>query len=109
MKNVVIWVIKTQFVPHRKYITVTKIIFPSVLQLLFNAKVVPSSPIIVPLMMETIRSSEKLVLTQPHGVISQQTAFFGTYKVQTVINNRRSKTFVISSVQEQMAMEAVAF
>jgi hypothetical protein len=41
-----------------------------------SAKVVPSFPILVILMMETICSSETSVLTRPRGVTFQKTAFF---------------------------------
>jgi hypothetical protein len=37
---------------------------------------VPSSPILVTLMMETLRSSETSFLQEPHGVTSQKTAIF---------------------------------
>jgi hypothetical protein len=40
------------------------------------ANVVPSSPILVTLMIEETRTLEKLVHTKPHGVIYQKTAFF---------------------------------
>jgi hypothetical protein len=46
----------------------------SVRRLLVTANVVPSSPIIVTLMMEALSSSETLV--EPHGVTSQKTPFF---------------------------------
>jgi hypothetical protein len=39
-------------------------------------KLVPSTPIVVTLMMETLRSSATSVLKEPHGVTSQKTAFF---------------------------------
>jgi hypothetical protein len=41
-----------------------------------TANVVLSSPILVTLMMEVTRSSEILVLTEPHDITSQKTAFF---------------------------------
>jgi hypothetical protein len=41
-----------------------------------TSNVVLSSPILVTLMMEAIRSSETFYLQEPHGVISQMTAFF---------------------------------
>jgi hypothetical protein len=49
----------------------------SVRQLLVTANVVPSSPILVTLMMEALSSSETSALTEPHGVTSQKTTFFG--------------------------------
>jgi hypothetical protein len=45
-------------------------------QLPVTAKVVPSLPILVTLMMEALCSSEKSVLKGPHGITSQKTAFF---------------------------------
>jgi hypothetical protein len=39
-------------------------------------KVVPSSTILVTLMLEGLRSSEAPVLKEPHGVTYQKTAFF---------------------------------
>jgi hypothetical protein len=54
-----------------------------VLRLLVTANVVPSSPILVTLMMEAIRSSETRFLQEPHGVTSQKTAFF----IVTVVNS----------------------
>jgi hypothetical protein len=57
-------------------LAVTNIIFlRSVLRLIVIANV-PSSPILVPLMMEALLSSERSVLTRPHGVTSQNTPFF---------------------------------
>jgi hypothetical protein len=48
----------------------------SVLRLLVTANVVPSSPILVTLMLEVIRSSENKFLQESHGVTSWKTAFF---------------------------------
>jgi hypothetical protein len=52
------------------------LIFRSVHRLLDTANVVPSSPILVALMMEKLRSSETSVLTRAIGVTSQKTAFY---------------------------------
>jgi hypothetical protein len=38
--------------------------------------VVPSSPILVTLMMEALSSSKRRFLQEPHGVIPQKTPFF---------------------------------
>jgi hypothetical protein len=54
----------------------------SVLQMLVIANV-PSPSILVNLMMEAIRSSETSVLTEPHVVSSQNTAFFIVTAVKT--------------------------
>jgi hypothetical protein len=54
-----------------------------VLQLLVTADVVPSSAILINLMMEAIRSSERFVLIRAHGVISQMTTFFIVTAVKT--------------------------
>jgi hypothetical protein len=48
----------------------------SVRRLLVTASVVPSSPILVTLMKEALRSSDTSVLQEPHGVTSQKTPFF---------------------------------
>jgi hypothetical protein len=48
----------------------------SVRLLLVTTNVVPSSPILVTLMMETLRSSETRFLQVTHGVTSQKTPFF---------------------------------
>jgi hypothetical protein len=42
-----------------------------VILLLVTANVVPSSPILITLMMEAIRSSETSALTEPYGATSQ--------------------------------------
>jgi hypothetical protein len=49
----------------------------SVRRLLAATCVVPSSPILVTLMKEALRSSETSVLQEPYGVTSQKTPFFG--------------------------------
>jgi hypothetical protein len=99
MKNVVFWDIKPQFVLHRRHITsplqspagqcyvrfevftavtMENVVFcissqrPSVASYSY----VPSSPILVTLMMEALSSSETSFLQEPHGVTSQKTAFF---------------------------------
>jgi hypothetical protein len=88
MKTAFFWDIKTQFVPHRKhYISATEpsrlilcevwgflggdyverghlAFLSSLLRLLVTANVVPSSPILVALMMEAISSYERSVLTR---------------------------------------------
>jgi hypothetical protein len=46
-----------------------------VLELLVTANV-PSSPVLVTLMMETILLSRTLVFKQPHGITSKKMAFF---------------------------------
>jgi hypothetical protein len=60
-----------------------------VLQLLVTAKIVPSSPILVTLTMEEIRSPETSVLKEPHGATSQKTAFYIDTDVKTsnIINS----------------------
>jgi hypothetical protein len=40
------------------------------------ANIVPSSPILVTLMMEALRSSEYQFLQEPQGVITQKAGFF---------------------------------
>jgi hypothetical protein len=45
-------------------------------RLLVTASVVPSSPILVTLMMEALSSSEISVLKEPHGVRCPKTPFF---------------------------------
>jgi hypothetical protein len=53
------------------------------LQLLVTTNVVPSSPILVTLMMEAIHSSETRFLQGPRGATSHQTAFFIVTAVKT--------------------------
>jgi hypothetical protein len=55
----------------------------SVLQLLVSVNVVPSSPILVTLMMEAICSSEWTVLKEPRGVTPQKTAFLMVTIIKT--------------------------
>jgi hypothetical protein len=50
--------------------TMIFLLFFCVLQLLVTANVVPSSPILVTLMMEAIRSSKMWSLQKPHGITS---------------------------------------
>jgi hypothetical protein len=53
----------------------TLVFLHRVLLLLVTANV-PSSPILLTLMLEVIRSAESLAVKKPHGVISQETKFF---------------------------------
>jgi hypothetical protein len=103
MKNVVVWAIKTQFVPHRRHITslletgqlmLCKIwgfhgddceechllgcyfVFRCSVRRLIVTANVPSSPILVTLMMELLVPPKCWFLQEPHGVTSQKTAFF---------------------------------
>jgi hypothetical protein len=55
----------------------------SVLWLLVTANVVPSLPILVTLMIETICSSETRFLQEPHGAASQKRKFFLVTTVKT--------------------------
>jgi hypothetical protein len=55
----------------------------SVFRLLVTDNVVPSSPILVTLMMEALGSLETSVLKEPHGVTSQKTAFVTVTAVKT--------------------------
>jgi hypothetical protein len=55
----------------------------SVRRLIVTGNVVHSLPILVTLMMEALRSSETSSLQEPHGVISQETAFFTATGVKT--------------------------
>jgi acetylglutamate synthase len=68
---------------------------------LLTVNVLPSSPILVTLMMEALSSSETSVLQEPHGVTSQKTSFFGmqpnfqycsgaTLRICTVLRNPHS-------------------
>jgi hypothetical protein len=93
MKNVIFWGLKSQFVPHRRHITsplqspagsryVRFEVFKAatmkntafcdvttcdVFRLLVTANGVPSTPILVSLMMEAIYSSQTLVPTRAMG------------------------------------------
>jgi hypothetical protein len=53
--------------------------FCSVNRLLVDANAVPSSPILVTLMMEALQISETRFLQGPHGVTSQKTAFLKNF------------------------------
>jgi hypothetical protein len=48
-----------------------------------SASVVPSSPILVTLMKEALRSPKRRLLREPHGVTSQKTPFFTVNAVKT--------------------------
>jgi hypothetical protein len=48
----------------------------SLLEFLVTANVVPSSPVLVILMMQAIRSSETSALQEPHSITFHKTAFF---------------------------------
>jgi hypothetical protein len=50
---------------------------------LVTANVVPSSPILVTLMMGALRSSKRRLLQEPHGVTSQKMQFFIVTAVKT--------------------------
>jgi hypothetical protein len=73
-------------------IKVTKIgelgtlVVTSVLRLLVTANVVPSSPILVTLMMEALSPTEHRFIQNPHGVTSQRTSFF----IVTAVKNIKS-------------------
>jgi hypothetical protein len=54
----------------------TMVFLRSMRRLLVTVSVVPSSPILVTLIKETLSSSETSVLQQPHGVTSQKTPFY---------------------------------
>jgi hypothetical protein len=54
------------------------------LRLLVTADVVPSSPILVTLTMEAIRSSET-VLTKPNSVTSQKMAFLKSHQLLSLL------------------------
>jgi hypothetical protein len=51
----------------------------SVRRLLVTASVVPSSPILVTLMIEALSFSETSVLKEPYGLTSQKTPFFKSF------------------------------
>jgi hypothetical protein len=63
--------------------------------LLVIASVVTSSPILVTVMKEPLRSPETSVLTEPHGVTSQKTPFFNVYRC---LQPGNAATFVASCV-----------
>jgi hypothetical protein len=63
--------------------TSNRVFLLTVLRLLVIANVVPSSPILVTLMMEVLRSSETSVLQEPHCITSQKTTFFIVTAVET--------------------------
>jgi hypothetical protein len=51
-------------------------VFCDVLLLLVTANVLPSSPILVALMIEAIHPTQTWTLQEPHDVTSQKTTFF---------------------------------
>jgi hypothetical protein len=55
--------------------SIIRVFLCSLHQLLIMADT-PSSPIVVTLVMEALRSSKRRFLQDPHGVTSQKTAFF---------------------------------
>jgi hypothetical protein len=59
------------------------VVLRRVRRFLVTASVVPSSPILVILMKETLSSSETSVLTEPHGITFQKTPFFIVAAVKT--------------------------
>jgi hypothetical protein len=59
------------------------VVFLSTVRRLVVTANVPSSPILVTLMMEALSSSECRLLQEPHGVTSQRTAFFIVTAVKT--------------------------
>jgi hypothetical protein len=75
-------------------------------RLLVTANVVPSSPILVTLTMEAIRSSKMYVLTRvtlrnipEHGILhSQRRENFKSYKVQTPNNSIEKKVICVNSL-----------
>jgi hypothetical protein len=50
---------------------------------LFTANVVPSSPILVTLMMEALSPAKRRLLQEPQGITSQKTPFFIVTAVKT--------------------------
>jgi hypothetical protein len=70
--------------------------------LLVSAKVVRSSLILVTLMMAALRSSERRILQEPHGVTAHKTAFFIVTAVKTsnLTKNTmfRTRFFLLSEV-----------
>jgi hypothetical protein len=67
-----------------------KYVFVACFGLLVIADVVPSSTILVTMMMEALRSSEKLVLKDPYRIISQNTTFFIAVQFGVIPTFRRN-------------------
>jgi hypothetical protein len=65
----------------------------SVRRLFVTANVVSSSPTLVALMMEALRSSERRFLQEPHGITSQKTIFY-------VSSHHQSQIFVAEDTLE---------
>jgi hypothetical protein len=55
-------------------------------RLLVTANVVPSSSILVTLLMEALRSPKRRFLQEPCDVTSQKTAFFNKHSIRTYVN-----------------------
>jgi hypothetical protein len=68
--------------------------------LLVRANVIPSSPLLVTLMMEGLRSSEKSVLTKQHGVPSQKEPFLVCEIVGPLLPSRPLGSGLCSNVQK---------
>jgi hypothetical protein len=73
-------------------IRVTRII---VFRLLVTAKIVPSSPILVTLMTDEIRSSKRRLLQEPRDVITQKPALF----IVSVVKNSNLTLFSTMTTQ----------
>jgi hypothetical protein len=55
---------------------IVRVVLHNMLQLIVTTKIVPSSPILVNLMIEEMRSSETFVLKEQHGVTTENIALF---------------------------------
>jgi hypothetical protein len=79
-------------------------------QLLVTANVIPSSPILVILMMEVLHSPESWFFQELQGLISQKTALFVTTAVKTsnlttIMDNMLENFINICSVTSRMQRE----
>jgi hypothetical protein len=68
--------------------------------LLITANVVPSSPILVTLMMEALSSPKRPFLQEPHGVTSQKTPFF----IVTAVNTSNLSPSILTYTLEDSFM-----
>jgi hypothetical protein len=81
----------------KKYYTGILVFLRSVHRLLVTANVVPSSLILVTLMMEALHSSEMSVLQEPHGATSQEMAFI----IETASSDYTPQGYVSVAAKKQ--------
>jgi hypothetical protein len=84
MKNVVFWDVTTCGSCRNRQLK-ERIASMIGLRLLVTANVVPISPILVTVIMETVCLTKRRLLQEPHEVTSQKTAFFNGKAVRVCL------------------------